>query len=59
MASIFDNFRDPKNTQPDPSEYTDEDIFQGFLTGDDTMTYLYLEQIKKAAAEIEAKEAKK
>jgi hypothetical protein len=57
--AIFDNFRDPKNTQPTSEEYTDDDLYNGFMTGDPILTDLFIAKVKEEAAKLEAKEDKK
>lgn len=54
----FDDFNDPKNTQPEEGEYTEEDLYNGFITGDAILTELFIAKIKEEAAKLEAEKGK-
>jgi hypothetical protein len=57
--AIFDNFKDPDNVQPGADKFTDEDLYNGFISGDGILTELFIAKVKKDAAELEAAENKK
>ena len=54
----FDSFNDPNNTQPTDDEYTDEDLYNGFMTGDAILTELFMAKVKEEASKLEAEKGK-
>lgn len=56
--AIFDNFTDPKNAQPTTDKYTDDDLYNGFMTGDPILTDLFIAKVKEEAAKAEAEQDK-